>query len=206
MSVRASLQALLHSVFETVVRTVFDRHRAPASDVDLLMYSGSNNTGMVTVPSARPDSSAKGSPLGPSGLVFVTVHTVTTDQVDRLTRYLNDAGATQVRVDSYITRGRLERDVEAVFTHGRYPVSWDELYSLAAGSPVNIRESGSAKDVPAESLFRGLSPEEKRAVAQETASVINDTLARLFLRLGPPPESLRRSHSPTPSSGGGAQQ
>lgn len=48
--------------------------------------------------------------------------------------------------------------------------------------------------------------EERQEVAQDTAALISDTLARLFLRLGPPPEGSSPNHDPVPSGGGGASQ
>ncbi|MFH9663600.1 hypothetical protein ACH4NF_35605 [Streptomyces sp. NPDC017248] len=47
------------------------------------------------------------------------------------------------------------------------------------------------------------------ATADETvaaATTIDDALARLFVRLGPPPEPTVREHTPVGSGGGGAEQ
>ncbi|PAZ10498.1 hypothetical protein CLM62_40850 [Streptomyces sp. SA15] len=48
--------------------------------------------------------------------------------------------------------------------------------------------------------------EETQLVADAAANTINHTLARLFLRLGPPPESANGEYMPVSSGGGGAQQ
>jgi hypothetical protein len=49
-----------------------------------------------------------------------------------------------------------------------------------------------------------LSTEDERLVAERTADTINHTLARLFLRLGPPPQSANGDFAPVSSSGGGS--
>ncbi|PBC93994.1 hypothetical protein BX281_1867 [Streptomyces sp. Ag82_O1-15] len=49
-----------------------------------------------------------------------------------------------------------------------------------------------------------LSTEDEQLVAERTADAINHTLARLFLRLGPPPESTNGDFAPVSSSGGGS--
>jgi hypothetical protein len=54
--------------------------------------------------------------------------------------------------------------------------------------------------------LESLSPEEVRHMAWETVRTVNDTLARLFLKLGPPPEGAGGDMSPVASDGGGAQQ
>lgn len=60
-------------------------------------------------------------------------------------------------------------------------------------------------DLPEE--FGDLSEEEARLVAAQTADVINHTLARLFVRLGPPPEATSDGTAlSAPSGGGGAAQ
>jgi hypothetical protein len=51
-----------------------------------------------------------------------------------------------------------------------------------------------------------LSTEEAQLVAGAAANTINHTLARLFLRLGPPPEGASGDVMPVSSGGGGAQQ
>jgi hypothetical protein len=51
-----------------------------------------------------------------------------------------------------------------------------------------------------------LSAAEAQRVAGAAASAINHTLARLFLRLGPPPEDASGDFMPVSSGGGGAQQ
>ncbi|MGW2770806.1 hypothetical protein [Streptomyces sp. NPDC001275] len=47
---------------------------------------------------------------------------------------------------------------------------------------------------------------ERNALAFETASVINTTLARLFLQLGPPPPGLGHEAAPASSGGGGTHR
>ncbi|QIY99440.1 hypothetical protein HEP87_42940 [Streptomyces sp. S1D4-11] len=51
-----------------------------------------------------------------------------------------------------------------------------------------------------------LPDEEAQLVAGEAATTINRTLARLFLRLGPPPEGTSGDYLPVSSGGGGAQE
>ncbi|MFE9309662.1 hypothetical protein ACIQCF_26125 [Streptomyces sp. NPDC088353] len=54
--------------------------------------------------------------------------------------------------------------------------------------------------------YEALSREEQQLLARQTASTINHTLARLFLRLGPPPQGTTGGFNPVTSGGGGAQQ
>ena len=49
-----------------------------------------------------------------------------------------------------------------------------------------------------------LSAKEERVVAEQTADAINDTLARLFVRLGPPPLSTDGGLAPMSSGDGGS--
>ena len=51
-----------------------------------------------------------------------------------------------------------------------------------------------------------LGPEEIEDVAPAAEATIDHTLARLFLRLGPPPEASARDYTPAGTGGGGAQQ
>lgn len=51
-----------------------------------------------------------------------------------------------------------------------------------------------------------LSSEEEHRVAEQTADSINDTLARLFVRLGPPPTALGGSGVPVSNGDGGSAQ
>ncbi|MFD8900227.1 hypothetical protein [Streptomyces ardesiacus] len=51
-----------------------------------------------------------------------------------------------------------------------------------------------------------LSPEEREKAAWDAANTINHTLARLFVRLGPPPEAAGGMSGPVTSDGGGAQR
>ncbi|QOV38781.1 hypothetical protein IM697_10605 [Streptomyces ferrugineus] len=53
---------------------------------------------------------------------------------------------------------------------------------------------------------RHLDAEEIRTAAAKAEETIEHTLARLFLRLGPPPESTGLNFSPVESGGGGARQ
>ncbi|MEU6071247.1 hypothetical protein ABZ864_44125 [Streptomyces sp. NPDC047082] len=71
----------------------------------------------------------------------------------------------------------------------------------AAGDPT-------AERTPAISSGLGddLSPAEAEMVVAASAAAINHTLARLFLRLGPPPEGADGDITPVSSGGGGAQQ
>ncbi|GAA1599793.1 hypothetical protein GCM10009731_60930 [Streptomyces globosus] len=64
----------------------------------------------------------------------------------------------------------------------------------AAGSPAALAE------------FEALPPEEQRRLASETAAHINETLAALFLRLGPPPTNPSGDFSPVTSGDGGARR
>ncbi|MEV0016680.1 hypothetical protein [Streptomyces tendae] len=54
--------------------------------------------------------------------------------------------------------------------------------------------------------YRELTTVEREQLAEETASLVSDTLARLFLRLGPPPAGTDRDFNPVASGGGGATQ
>lgn len=54
--------------------------------------------------------------------------------------------------------------------------------------------------------LESLSLEELRRRAWESGSTINHTLARMFLKLGPPPEGAGGDMIPVASDGGGAQQ
>ncbi|MDQ0904189.1 hypothetical protein QFZ22_000174 [Streptomyces canus] len=49
-----------------------------------------------------------------------------------------------------------------------------------------------------------LSTEDEQLVAERAADAINHTLARLFLRLGPPPQNTDGDFAPVSSSGGGS--
>lgn len=51
-----------------------------------------------------------------------------------------------------------------------------------------------------------LGPEDAEAAAPAAEQTIEHALARLFLRLGPPPEPTELDYSPAGSGGGGAQQ
>jgi hypothetical protein len=51
-----------------------------------------------------------------------------------------------------------------------------------------------------------LGREEIEDVAPAAEETIDHTLARLFLRLGPPPESTTLDYTPAGRGGGGAQQ
>ncbi|MET7693865.1 hypothetical protein ABZT06_38870 [Streptomyces sp. NPDC005483] len=63
-----------------------------------------------------------------------------------------------------------------------------------------------ASTPPNVAAFAHLSGGERRQMAETTAAAINQTLAMLFLRLGPPPEDIAREFGPITSGGGGAQQ
>ncbi|MFE8925769.1 hypothetical protein [Streptomyces rochei] len=54
--------------------------------------------------------------------------------------------------------------------------------------------------------YQDLTTAEREQLALETASLVSDTLARLFLRLGPPPAGTGRDFNPVTSGGGGATQ
>lgn len=66
-------------------------------------------------------------------------------------------------------------------------------------APAQLGEQYTAPSEP-------IAPEDLHLLAQQSASTINHTLARLFVQLGPPPESVGRDPSPVTSDGGGAQQ
>lgn len=68
------------------------------------------------------------------------------------------------------------------------------------------RKIGHAEDGEDEGEREPLSAEEAQLVAGAAANTINLTLARLFLRLGPPPEGANGDFTPVSSGGGGAQQ
>ncbi|WP_282793073.1 hypothetical protein [Streptomyces sp. CC224B] len=51
-----------------------------------------------------------------------------------------------------------------------------------------------------------ITAEEAQLAADAAAKMINKVLARLFLRLGPPPENASGDYMPVSSGGGGAQQ
>ncbi|MFD4955187.1 hypothetical protein [Streptomyces sp. NPDC058451] len=61
-------------------------------------------------------------------------------------------------------------------------------------------------DQPEAEPIEALSPDEKERLAWDTAATINQTLARLFLRLGPPPEGASGDFTPVPSGGGGGAE
>lgn len=69
-----------------------------------------------------------------------------------------------------------------------------------------IRVTPPSQSQDAEPDYLDLTPAERDQLAQEAASLVSDTLARLFLRLGPPPEGTDRDFSPVTSGGGGATQ
>lgn len=66
--------------------------------------------------------------------------------------------------------------------------------------------AGSPADSDALAEFEALPPEEQRRLASETAAHINETLAALFLRLGPPPANSSGDFSPVTSGDGGARR
>lgn len=55
-------------------------------------------------------------------------------------------------------------------------------------------------------LDQPLGPEEAEAVAPTAEETIEHTMARMFMRLGPPPEPTELDYTPAGSGGGGAQQ
>ncbi|WP_372351107.1 hypothetical protein [Streptomyces sp. KL116D] len=52
----------------------------------------------------------------------------------------------------------------------------------------------------------GLSRTESAEAAPPSAATLDHALARLFLRLGPPPEPTQTDHTPSYSGGGGAHE
>ncbi|MDG9712633.1 hypothetical protein [Streptomyces sp. DH10] len=75
----------------------------------------------------------------------------------------------------------------------------------ATGRPAE-RDSDGDQFNDAEAYYADLPPEQRRHLAAETAETINNTLARLFVRLGPPPEGLEHDSSPATSGDGGANR
>ncbi|MGW9029138.1 hypothetical protein ACWGQ5_34415 [Streptomyces sp. NPDC055722] len=59
---------------------------------------------------------------------------------------------------------------------------------------------------PAHLFDQPLGREEIEAVAPIAEETIEHTLARMFMRLGPPPEPTELDYTPSGSGGGGAQQ
>ncbi|MEU5314379.1 hypothetical protein [Streptomyces sp. NPDC021562] len=84
-------------------------------------------------------------------------------------------------------------------------------YDRAAADPPELgvqgaRRTGHTEDGGEHGESGPLPTEEAQLVAGAAANTINHTLARLFLRLGPPPESANGDFMPVSSGGGGAQQ
>jgi hypothetical protein len=89
----------------------------------------------------------------------------------------------------------------------RYPSSERLLYwstEMRATAAPSLNDPDSA--MPRLGPLEDLSLDERRRLAAATASTINHTLARLFLRLGPPPAGTSEEFNPVTSGGGGAQQ
>jgi hypothetical protein len=82
---------------------------------------------------------------------------------------------------------------------------WLEALGFAAQEAA-ARGADADPDAPELDSFEDLTPDERRRLAAQTASTINHTLARLLLRLGPPPEGASGGASPVTSGGGGARQ
>jgi hypothetical protein len=68
------------------------------------------------------------------------------------------------------------------------------------------RRLGHVEDGGDEGHSGALLAEDAQLVADIAADAINHTLARLFMRLGPPPEGASGDYMPVSSGGGGAQQ
>lgn len=84
------------------------------------------------------------------------------------------------------TLGEVTRQASFAFAR-----EWTEAVELAR------RERGLA-------AVRSLPSVEQEQLARAAASLVSDTLARLFLRLGPPPEGTDRDSDPVASGDGGA--
>ncbi|MFF8931496.1 hypothetical protein ACF1AO_29995 [Streptomyces longwoodensis] len=88
------------------------------------------------------------------------------------------------------------------------PIEWTSLAVQMAQLAASRGATGdpNPRDGFDELDLGDLSPVERQELALETASLVTDTLARLFLRLGPPPEGTGRDFDPVASGGGGAAQ
>ncbi|MFD5952013.1 hypothetical protein ACFWAZ_39005 [Streptomyces collinus] len=84
----------------------------------------------------------------------------------------------------------------------------DEAHFLAAmyGVPGLFEQEAPDSDETWWVIDEPLSTEEEQRVAEQTADSINHTLARLFVRLGPPPTALGGSVVPVSSDDGGSAQ
>ncbi|WP_445530119.1 hypothetical protein [Streptomyces cyslabdanicus] len=128
----------------------------------------------------------------------------------------------------FVTRRRRDKEINVVRIYGRGSVAVAESLGLSiienirqqADNLHQIRYEDALEAVMAESRrlededdaafladeVGSLSTEEEQLVAEQTADVINDTLARLFVRLGPPPLSANGDLTPVSSGDGGSAQ
>ncbi|MER7842205.1 hypothetical protein ABTY98_41580 [Streptomyces sp. NPDC096040] len=82
----------------------------------------------------------------------------------------------------------------------------EALVAAEALSAQTAQRVGHAEDDQDVGELWPLSAEEAKLVSGAAASTINHTLARLFLRLGPPPTGASGDFMPVSSGGGGAHQ
>lgn len=87
--------------------------------------------------------------------------------------------------------------LKSILPHGRS----NDTTHFAHGIPYQV--SGEVTD---RLRPQPLGPEEAEAVAPAAKETLEDSLARLFIRLGPPPEPTNLDYTPAGRGGGGATQ